>query len=123
MTPGKSSFLVSNSFPAAVAPKRRSGFSSGSGVGEALRASMVVASSSGAETAHAIAVERKGLYDLFEEPESALGKNPAVFTAADETAVSRELKLRMRSQWRVWESLICLRKPSLLLARILSCPP
>ena len=104
MTPGKS-FLVSNSFsPAAVAPKRRSGFStavlmslssfstSGPGAGEALCASMVAASSSGAETAHAIAVESEGFNELLEEPESAFGKNPAVSTAADEPAVFRGAK-------------------------------
>ena len=82
LSPGKASFLMSNSCPAAVAPKRRSGFSRVSGAGEALRASMVMASPSGAETAHAVVGESMGINILLGEPVSARGKNPAVFREA-----------------------------------------
>ena len=78
ISPGKASVFKSISCPAPVAPRRRSGFSRVSQAGEALRASMVLASPSGAEFAHVAAGESVGINVLLGEPVSALGKNPAV---------------------------------------------
>ena len=94
---------VNDPFSCAVAPVevvRRSGavgacrdrsvtdfkgkFCGASGAGAALCASTVTASSSGgAETAHANAVESKGINELLEEPEPDFSENLAESTAAD----------------------------------------